>query len=207
MRRSWHSPTTNRRAVCQDLFKDRAVSASERDRAATDVEVAEAHAAGGRGGGGERREAVGRRRQPSSRRKQRSKVTRINLDYTKITAPISGRIGKSNVTEGAIVTAYQPTPLATIQELDPIYVDVPSVDQRSVAIETPPGAGRLQSRRRQRQSQVKLILEDGRRVTCGGDFQVPRCHGGPDDRIGHPADRRAQSPRGSSAGHVHPGGD
>ncbi len=51
--------------------------------------------------------------------------TRINLSYTPIKAPISGRIGKSNVTEGAIVTAYQPVPLATIQQLDPMYVDVP----------------------------------------------------------------------------------
>ncbi len=50
---------------------------------------------------------------------------RINLDYTRVTAPISGRIGKSNVTDGALVTAYQALPLATIQQLDPIYVDVP----------------------------------------------------------------------------------
>lgn len=50
---------------------------------------------------------------------------RINLDYTQIKAPIGGRIGKSNVTEGAMVTAYQPVPLAVIQQLDPMYVDVP----------------------------------------------------------------------------------
>ena len=53
------------------------------------------------------------------------KTARINLGYTRITAPISGRIGRSNVTEGALVTAYQPVALATIQQLDPIYVDVP----------------------------------------------------------------------------------
>ncbi|HDJ28107.1 MAG TPA: efflux RND transporter periplasmic adaptor subunit, partial [Proteobacteria bacterium] len=52
-------------------------------------------------------------------------TARINLGYTKVTAPISGRIGRSRVTEGAIVTAYQPLALATIQQLDPIYVDVP----------------------------------------------------------------------------------
>ena len=52
-------------------------------------------------------------------------TARINLAYTRITAPISGRIGRSSVTEGAIVTAYQPQALATIQQLDPIYVDVP----------------------------------------------------------------------------------
>ncbi len=48
----------------------------------------------------------------------------INLRYTSITAPISGRIGRSSVTEGALVTANQPAPLATIQRLDPMYVDV-----------------------------------------------------------------------------------
>ncbi len=53
------------------------------------------------------------------------KTARIHLGYTQIVSPISGRIGKSTVTDGAIVTAYQPVPLATIQQLDPIYVDVP----------------------------------------------------------------------------------
>ena len=52
-------------------------------------------------------------------------TARINLGYTQIKAPIPGRIGKSAVTDGAIVTAYQPMALATIQRLDPIYVDVP----------------------------------------------------------------------------------
>jgi membrane fusion protein, multidrug efflux system len=49
----------------------------------------------------------------------------INLSYTPVKASISGQIGKSNITEGAMVTAYQAIPLATIQQLDPIYVDVP----------------------------------------------------------------------------------
>ncbi|MFC7335063.1 efflux RND transporter periplasmic adaptor subunit [Rhodocista pekingensis] len=48
----------------------------------------------------------------------------IDLGYTKVYAPISGRIGKSSVTEGALVTANQAAPLATIQQLDPIYVDI-----------------------------------------------------------------------------------
>lgn len=49
---------------------------------------------------------------------------RINLDYTNVTSPISGRIGKSSVTEGALVQSLQTTALATVQQLDPIYVDV-----------------------------------------------------------------------------------
>jgi membrane fusion protein (multidrug efflux system) len=51
-------------------------------------------------------------------------AARINLDYTRVTAPITGRIGASAVTVGALVTADQTTALATIQRLDPIYVDV-----------------------------------------------------------------------------------
>lgn len=51
-------------------------------------------------------------------------TARINLEYTKVYAPISGRIGKSSVTEGALVTAGQTTAMATITQLDPIYVDV-----------------------------------------------------------------------------------
>jgi membrane fusion protein (multidrug efflux system) len=49
---------------------------------------------------------------------------RINLNYTMVTAPIGGRIGRSNITEGALVTANQESPLAIITQLDPIYVDV-----------------------------------------------------------------------------------
>lgn len=51
-------------------------------------------------------------------------MDRINLNYTKVFAPISGRIGKSTVTSGALVTAQQAAPLATITQLDPIYVDL-----------------------------------------------------------------------------------
>ncbi|MDX6941321.1 efflux transporter periplasmic adaptor subunit, partial [Enterobacter kobei] len=49
-------------------------------------------------------------------------TARINLAYTKVTSPISGRIGKSAVTEGALVQNGQSTALATVQQLDPIYV-------------------------------------------------------------------------------------
>lgn len=52
------------------------------------------------------------------------KTAEINLGYTKVYAPISGIIGKSDFTEGALVTANQQNPLTTIQQLDPIYIDV-----------------------------------------------------------------------------------
>lgn len=51
-------------------------------------------------------------------------AAKINLDYTKVKAPILGRIGRSDVTVGALVTAHNPTPLATIQQINPIFVDV-----------------------------------------------------------------------------------
>lgn len=51
-------------------------------------------------------------------------TAKINLDYTKVFSPIAGRIGQSHVTEGALVTANQPEALATVQQIDKIYVDV-----------------------------------------------------------------------------------
>ncbi len=65
-------------------------------------------------------------------------TAQINLGYTAVKAPISGRIGISNVTDGAIVTAYQPVALATIQQLDPIYVDDDQSTTDLMRLEAPP---------------------------------------------------------------------
>lgn len=62
------------------------------------------------------------------------KKAKQNLDYSKVAAPISGYIGKSNVTEGAIVTANQAMPLTTITELDPLYVDMVQPSKDSLKI-------------------------------------------------------------------------
>ncbi len=86
--------------------------------------------------------------------------SQINLSYTKVTAPISGRIGKSNVTEGAIVTAYQQMPLATIQQLDPIYVDVTQSTTELYELKKRLKEGRLKYSERNH-SKVSIILEDG----------------------------------------------
>jgi membrane fusion protein (multidrug efflux system) len=59
---------------------------------------------------------------------------RINVNYTRIVAPISGRIGASAVTEGALVTAAQPTALATISTLNPIYVDIDQSSNELIAL-------------------------------------------------------------------------
>jgi len=70
-------------------------------------------------------------------------TARINLAYTRITAPISGRIGRSAVTEGALVTAHQPLALATIQQLDPIYMDVPQSTAELLRLKSRLKAGHL----------------------------------------------------------------
>jgi membrane fusion protein, multidrug efflux system len=97
-------------------------------------------------------------------------TARINLAYTRITAPISGRIGRSNVTEGAIVTAYQPIPLATIQQLDPIYVDVPQSTAELLRLKRRLADGRL-NRDGKNQKKAALILEDGSSYPLEGSLQ------------------------------------
>jgi membrane fusion protein (multidrug efflux system) len=94
----------------------------------------------------------------------------INLKYTSVTAPISGRIGKSNVTVGALVTAHQPVPLATIQQLDPMYVDVPQSTAELLNLKRNLAAGRLQ-RHGQPKNRVRIILEDGSRYPVDGTLQ------------------------------------
>jgi len=85
---------------------------------------------------------------------------RINLGYTRVIAPISGRIGKSNVTVGALVTANQPTPLAIIQQLDPIYVDATQSSANLLQLKRNMEAGRIKAGNPD-QARVKLFLEDG----------------------------------------------
>lgn len=67
----------------------------------------------------------------------------INLNYTKVFAPISGRIGKSAVTEGALVTSNQATALATIQQFDPIYVDVTQTASQLMKLREDMETGRI----------------------------------------------------------------
>ncbi|NMC61804.1 MAG: efflux RND transporter periplasmic adaptor subunit [SAR324 cluster bacterium] len=85
---------------------------------------------------------------------------RINLDFTKITAPISGRIGRSNVTDGALVTAHQPMTLATIQQLDSVYADLPQPTSALLKLKRSLEEGKL-NRGDNGLNNVKIILEDG----------------------------------------------
>lgn len=94
----------------------------------------------------------------------------INLGYTRILAPISGRIGKSNVTVGALVTAHQPLALTTIQQLDPIYVDVPQSSVDLLQLKRRLEEGRLKYETKN-QNKVRLILEDGTEYPLEGTLQ------------------------------------
>ena len=95
---------------------------------------------------------------------------RINLGYTRVTAPISGRIGRSSVTEGALVTAYQPAALATIQQLDPIYVDVTQSSAELLRLKRNLETGRL-SANGENGKKVRIFLEDGTRYPLEGTLQ------------------------------------
>lgn len=83
---------------------------------------------------------------------------RINLAYTKIVAPISGRIGRSAITDGALVTANQPTALATIQKLDSMFVDVTQSTSDMLKLKQNLANGVM---KKSNSAKVGLILEDG----------------------------------------------
>ncbi len=95
-------------------------------------------------------------------------AARINLNYTRITAPISGRIGASTVTVGALVTAQQTTALTTVSTLDPIYVDVDQSSAELVALKRAAQAGTLNA---DGSARVTLKLEDGSDYAHAGKLQ------------------------------------
>ena len=94
---------------------------------------------------------------------------RINLAYTKVTSPISGRIGKSNVTEGALVTNGQATELATVQQLDPIYVDVTQSSNDFMRLKQSVEQGSLH--KDSTSSTVELVMENGQSYPLKGSLQ------------------------------------
>jgi membrane fusion protein, multidrug efflux system len=123
----------------KDLISDKAVSQQDYDDAAAALKQAEAEV---------------------EYWKAAVETARINLEYTRVTAPISGRIGRSAVTEGALVTAHQPLALATIQQLDPIYMDVPQSTADLLRLKSRLKAGYL-DQSGANQKKVQLLLEDG----------------------------------------------
>jgi membrane fusion protein (multidrug efflux system) len=94
----------------------------------------------------------------------------INLGYTKVTAPISGRIGRSLYTPGALVTSGQANALATIQKFDPIYVDVTQSSDELMKLRRQMAAGSLTDAAADR-ADVKLILADGDAYPLTGELK------------------------------------
>lgn len=123
----------------RELVKIKAVSQQDNDDAQAALKLAEAELASA---------------------KASVETARINLAYTKITAPISGRIGRSSLTEGALVTANQQVALATIQQLSPMYVDVTQTSAELLKLKQNLTSGLLKNAGPE-QAKVKLILEDG----------------------------------------------
>ena len=92
--------------------------------------------------------------------RQNLEAARINLEYTTVSAPVSGIIGRSFVTPGALVTGHQPSPLATIQQLDHVYVDVPRSSADLLRWKRALERGELKSAGAD-SAKARLILDDG----------------------------------------------
>lgn len=95
-------------------------------------------------------------------------TARINLNYTKVAAPISGRIGKSSVTPGALVTASQAAPLATVQDLSKVYVDLTQTSAELLKLQAQFNSGKLG---RSGSARVTLKLEDGSTYPIAGRLE------------------------------------
>lgn len=94
---------------------------------------------------------------------------RINLDYTKVTSPISGRTSKSNVTEGALVSAGQATELMRVQQLDPIYVDVTQSSEDFLRLKAEIENGALQ--KEPGKAPVSLVINNGQEYAQSGQLE------------------------------------
>jgi len=97
-------------------------------------------------------------------------VADINVQYTKVLSPITGRIGRSAVTEGALVTDGQNNAMATVNQLDPIYVDVTQPITRILALKRALKSGDLKASGTD-QAEVSLTLDDGSAYPLSGTLK------------------------------------
>ena len=97
-------------------------------------------------------------------------AARVNLGFTRVTAPISGRIGRSSVTPGALVTASQAQALATIEQIEPLYVDVTQSSGALLRLKSDIESGKI--RRENGQLKLRLVLDDGSLYPLPGTLQV-----------------------------------
>jgi len=98
-------------------------------------------------------------------------AARINVVYTQVLSPISGRIGRTMITEGALVTSGQQAPLVTVQQLDPIYVDITQSSTEMLRLQRQFAKGEL-VKDETNQAEVSLTLEDGSRYPERGRLKV-----------------------------------
>jgi len=97
-------------------------------------------------------------------------LAKINVEYTKVLSPISGRIGRSAASEGALVNSGQPQEMATVQQLDPIYVDVTQPMSEMLRLQQEMASGHIE-RAGDDQARVSLKLEDGSLYPHGGTLK------------------------------------
>lgn len=97
-------------------------------------------------------------------------TARINLDYTTVKAPIDGRISRSFITEGALVTANQTAELAQVTQLDPIYVDIARSSEELLQLKQALRDGKLKQADAEKAS-IQLQLEDGSNYPTSGQLQ------------------------------------
>jgi membrane fusion protein (multidrug efflux system) len=97
-------------------------------------------------------------------------MAQINLSYTNVVSPITGRIGPSQVTQGAYVQASAATLMATVQQFDPIYVDLTQSSVEGLQLRRDVAAGQLKLNGPD-QANVTLLLEDGRQYQATGSLQ------------------------------------
>jgi membrane fusion protein (multidrug efflux system) len=132
-----------------ELVAENAVSRQEYDNAMAALKASEADLAAGRA-------AV--------------QSAQISLGYTTVTSPVSGRIGRSAVTEGAYVQQSQATLLATVQQLDPVYVDLTQSSAEALRLRRDLESGVLQGAGPGK-AKMRLVLEDGREYPQAGTLQ------------------------------------
>ncbi|WP_323663489.1 efflux RND transporter periplasmic adaptor subunit [Pectobacterium carotovorum] len=96
-------------------------------------------------------------------------TAQINLAYTKVNSPIEGRVGKSTVTEGALVATGQATALTTVQQLDPIYVDVTQSSNDFLQLKKELENGTL--KQSEGKANVRLLLENGSEYAEAGTLE------------------------------------
>jgi membrane fusion protein (multidrug efflux system) len=134
----------------QELIRSKAVSQQDHDEAQAALALAQARVASA---------------------KAELDAARIDLERTKVTAPISGRIGRASITPGALVTANQATAMATVQQLDPIYVDLTQSNVELLRLKRALAAGTMQAAG-ESGAKVSLVLEDGSAYPLQGTLQL-----------------------------------